>query len=116
MFLDTFLIWLVKVIRKCLRIRRAQKWSIVEGKVQRSQIIEDGFNKYRPVADYSFVLSGETYYGQARSYPQNNEVAADLADTLAPESSLMIRYNRADPYKNMVLNRDNPAARVYFDE
>lgn len=115
-FLDTFILWVVRIIRKRLRITRAQKWSIADGSVLRTRLVEDGSSKYRPVADYSFELDGESYLGQAQGYTQNNERAADLAEMISAGSSLKIRYNPADPTKNLVLNGDNPRFPVAFEE
>lgn len=115
-FLDTFILWIVRIIRKQIRITRAYKWPIADGSVLRTRLVEDGINKYRPVADYSFKLDAEAYFGQAQGYIQNNTRAAELAEMISTGDQLKIRFNPADPVKNLVLNGDNPRFPVAFEE
>jgi len=116
LFIDVWIRWLVNFIRKEVKIKRARKWPVADAEILRSRIVDEGFKGYRPVADYSFQINAETYYGLASGHCQNNERAADLSDMIIPGSRLKVRYDFAEPAKNLVLNADNPDFRVEFEE
>ena len=106
-FLDNLILWIVRLIRSEIKVRKARNWPNVEGRMLRDQIIDDGLGKWRPSIHYEFALNEQTYYGEVAGYQQGKQYAEELADKVVAGGRLVIRYNPINPDKNCVLNSDN---------
>lgn len=98
-FLDSIIRSIVKGVRREHRASTAAEWPIVGAAITTSS--ERGIT-------YSYVVSGETWYGSCVAYPLRDVAVEKLRSTLDALQILRVRYDPADPGESSVLNRDNP--------
>jgi hypothetical protein len=108
LFADDLVRGIIHTVRKAIRLRKAEKWPVVEAQIQRfrSEDTSAYGHRLRPVLDYSYEVNGDTQYGSAYGVPTGeiNE-AGEAADRL---TTLRVRYDPENRAISRVLSGDNP--------
>jgi len=104
-FLDSTIRSIMKSVRRENHTNTAENWPLIDAKISNSGL---GAAPSRPGVTYSYVVNGETWYGSCVGFPLRDTDVEKARSVLSAVPSLYVRYDRSDPAKSRVLNRDNP--------
>jgi hypothetical protein len=107
-FLDYLIRGIVRTVRREVRRNAAEKWVLIEGKVQRFEAKDEPWNNFRPVVDYSYEVGGESWYGTVTGSSMSRTRVDHVGDAVYALPSIWIRYHPADASQSRVLGKDNP--------
>ncbi len=106
LFLDDFVIWIIRIVRRMRRRKQALSWSVCSGTLTR--VTTSYGSPTLPLVDYTYQVSGQTQVGSAMGLPIKDDKVNQIGDVMDSLPSLLIRYDPANPERSRILNEVNP--------
>jgi hypothetical protein len=111
LFVDSVIVSIIRAVRRQRRRSQALRWKIAEGKFTR--FTTSYGSPALPLLDYTFQVNGQTHDGSATGRPVEDDRINEIGDVIDSVSTVLVRYDPANPERNRILNEDNP--RVPFE-